>query len=103
MTTTTETRVRYGAGVAQSHLPAASTVYTDPTKYDLSNTQYGALYFIRLVALHVGEAVLLLDPAGRSIVPTIDDVIAALPADCRDVHAEGLRDAHDWVLTLPSA
>jgi hypothetical protein len=46
--TPTESRVVYGAGLAQGIVlvtfPAASTIFTDPNEYDLSNTQYGTLF-----------------------------------------------------------
>jgi len=52
---------------------------------------YERLYFIRLFASHMREAVLLLDPPDRGVVPAVEDFIAALPADCRELHAEPLR------------
>jgi hypothetical protein len=58
------------------------------------------LYFIRLFASHMREAVLLLDPPDRGVVPAVDDFIAALPADCRELYAEPLRDSLEKVLTL---
>jgi hypothetical protein len=43
MATRTESKVVYAAGVAQGIVlvtfPAASTIFTDPAEYDLSNTQ----------------------------------------------------------------
>jgi MFS family permease len=48
-----ETNVVYAAGMAQGivlvTLPAASAVFTDPDKYDLSNTQYGALFLPQVI------------------------------------------------------
>jgi len=48
-----ETRVVYGAGVVQGIVlvtfPAASTIFTDPDQYDLSNTQYGLLFLPQVV------------------------------------------------------
>jgi MFS family permease len=48
-----ESRVVYAAGVAQGIVlvtfPAASTVFTDPDEYDLSNTQYGALFLPQVI------------------------------------------------------
>ena len=48
-----ETRVVYGAGVVQGVVlvtfPAASTIFTDPDEYDLSNTQYGLLFVPQVV------------------------------------------------------
>jgi MFS family permease len=49
----TETSVVYAAGVAQGialvTFPAASTVLTDPSEYDLSSTQYGTLFLPQVV------------------------------------------------------
>ena len=51
MASSQETRVVYGAGVVQGIVlvtfPAASTIFTDPDEYDLSNTQYGLLFVPR--------------------------------------------------------
>jgi fucose permease len=51
--TPTESRVVYGAGLAQGIVlvtfPAASTIFTDPNEYDLSNTQYGTLFLPQVV------------------------------------------------------
>jgi fucose permease len=48
-----ENRVVYGAGVVQGIVlvtfPAASTIFTDPDQYDLSNTQYGLLFVPQVV------------------------------------------------------
>jgi fucose permease len=48
MATRAETSVVYAAGAVQGVVlvtfPAASTIFTDPDRYDLSNTQYGALF-----------------------------------------------------------
>ena len=48
-----ETNVVYAAGMAQGIVlvtfPAASAVFTDPDKYDLSNTQYGALFLPQVI------------------------------------------------------
>jgi uncharacterized membrane protein YjdF len=53
MATTRETNVVYGAGVVQGIVlvtfPAASTIFTDPDRYDLSNTQYGLLFLPQVV------------------------------------------------------
>jgi fucose permease len=53
MATTTETRVVYGAGLVQGIVlvtfPAASTIFTDPDEYDLSKSQYGALFLPQVV------------------------------------------------------
>jgi MFS family permease len=48
MATGAETSVVYAAGAVQGIVlvtfPAASTIFTDPDRYDLSNTQYGVLF-----------------------------------------------------------
>lgn len=48
-----ETNIVYGAGVVQGIVlvtfPAASTIFTDPDEYDLSNTQYGLLFVPQVV------------------------------------------------------
>jgi len=48
-----EARVVYLAGLVQGialvAFPAASTVFTDPSEYDLSSTQYGALFLPQVV------------------------------------------------------
>src|SRR6185503_2260059 len=48
-----ETRVVYGAAVVQGVVlvtfPAASTILTDPDRYDLSSTQYGLLFVPQVV------------------------------------------------------
>ena len=54
MATTNETTVIYAAGVVQGVVlvtfPAASTVLTDPARYDLSSAQYGALFLPQVIA-----------------------------------------------------
>jgi MFS family permease len=51
--TRTERTVVYAAGVVQGIVlvtfPAASTIFTDPSEYDLSSTQYGALFLPQVV------------------------------------------------------
>jgi len=53
MPTRTEQAVVYVAGVVQGialvTFPAASTIFTDPSEYDLSSTQYGALFVPQVV------------------------------------------------------
>ena len=48
MATRTETNVVYAAGLVQGIVlvtfPAASTIFTDPDEYDLSSSQYGAMF-----------------------------------------------------------
>ena len=48
MATRAETSVVYASGAVQGIVlvtfPAASTIFTDPDQYDLSNTQYGVLF-----------------------------------------------------------
>ena len=62
--------------------------------------EYERLYFVRLVASHMRETVLLLDPPDRGAVPDVEDFIDALPSDCREIHADGLREARNEVLML---
>jgi fucose permease len=54
MPSRTERTVVYAAAAAQGIVlvtfPAASTVFTDPTEYGLSSTQYGALFLPQVVA-----------------------------------------------------
>ena len=68
MATRTESRVVYAAGVSQGIVlvtfPAASTVFTDPAEYDLSNTQYGSL-FVPQVITAIAAALLGAGLAGR--------------------------------------
>jgi fucose permease len=53
MATTAEARTVYGAGLVQGIVlvtfPAASTVFTSPTQYDLSTSQYGAMFLPQVV------------------------------------------------------
>jgi fucose permease len=53
MATQAERSVVYAAGVAQGialvTFPAASTILTDPDEYDLSSTQYGALFLPQVI------------------------------------------------------
>ncbi len=53
MASSRETRVVYGASVVQGVVlvtfPAASTILTDPDRYDLSSTQYGLLFVPQVV------------------------------------------------------
>ncbi len=53
MATKTEKNVVYAAGVVQGialvTFPAASTILTDPAEYDLSSTQYGALFLPQVI------------------------------------------------------
>jgi MFS family permease len=68
MATRTESNVVYAAGVAQGIVlvtfPAASTIFTDPAEYDLSNTQYGSL-FVPQVITAIAAALLGAGLAGR--------------------------------------
>ncbi|MET0785040.1 MAG: hypothetical protein ABWY53_11980 [Leifsonia flava] len=54
MATRNETTVVYAAGVVQGIVlvtfPAASTIFTNPAEYDLSSTQYGALFLPQVAA-----------------------------------------------------
>jgi fucose permease len=51
--TRAETTAVYAAGAVQGIVlvtfPAASTIFTDPDRYDLSNTQYGVLFLPQVV------------------------------------------------------
>ena len=53
MASRAETRVVNLAGLVQGitlvTFPAAGTIFTDPTEYDLSNTQYGAMFLPQVV------------------------------------------------------
>ena len=53
MATQAEKTIVYAAGVVQGialvTFPAASTILTDPAEYDLSSTQYGALFLPQVV------------------------------------------------------
>jgi MFS family permease len=53
MATQAEQRVVNAAGVVQGialvTFPAASTIFTDPSEYDLSSTQYGALFLPQVI------------------------------------------------------
>jgi hypothetical protein len=48
MASPTENKVVYAAGLVQGIVlvtfPAASTIFTDPDEYDLSSSQYGAMF-----------------------------------------------------------
>ena len=68
MATPAESRVVYGAGLAQGIVlvtfPAASTVLTDPSEYDLSSTQYGTLFLPQVITA-IAAALLGASLAGR--------------------------------------
>jgi MFS family permease len=53
MATRTETNTVYAAGLIQGialvTFPAASTIFTDPSEYGLSNTQYGTMFLPQVV------------------------------------------------------
>jgi MFS family permease len=53
MATPTENKVVYAAGLVQGIVlvtfPAASTIFTDPDEYDLSSSQYGAMFLPQVV------------------------------------------------------
>jgi MFS family permease len=48
-----EAKVVYAAGLVQGIVlvtfPAASTIFTDPGEYDLSNTQYGTMFLPQVI------------------------------------------------------
>jgi fucose permease len=58
MASNAEVRVVYAAGVVQGialvTFPAASTILTDPAEYDLSSTQYGALFLPQVITAIAG-------------------------------------------------
>ncbi len=68
MATPVESKVVYAAGLAQGIVlvtfPAASTIFTDPDKYDLSNTQYGTLFLPQVITA-IAAALLGASLAGR--------------------------------------
>ena len=68
MAMATESRVVYGAGLAQGIVlvtfPAASTVFTASDEYDLSNTQYGTLFLPQVITA-IAAALLGAGLAGR--------------------------------------
>jgi MFS family permease len=53
MATRAETNVVYGAALVQGIVlvtfPAASTIFTDPDEYDLSSSQYGAMFLPQVI------------------------------------------------------
>ena len=53
MASRAETSAVYGAGIVQGialvTFPAASTIFTDPSEYDLSNTQYAGLFLPQVI------------------------------------------------------
>ncbi len=54
MASSRETTLTYTAGVVQGVVlvtfPAASTIFTDPSRYDLSSAQYGTLFLPQVIA-----------------------------------------------------
>jgi fucose permease len=68
MASNAETRVVYAAGVVQGialvTFPAASTIFTDPSEYDLSSTQYGTLFLPQVITA-IAAALLGTGLAGR--------------------------------------
>ena len=59
MASPNESRVTNAAGLVQGIVlvtfPAASTIFTDPAQYDLSSTQYGALFLPQVVTAIAGS------------------------------------------------
>ena len=59
MATRTETNVVYAAGLVQGIVlvtfPAASTIFTDPDEYDLSSSQYGAMFLPQVITAIAGS------------------------------------------------
>jgi hypothetical protein len=58
MATKRETNAVYAAGLVQGialvTFPAASTIFTDPSQYGLSNTQYGTMFLPQVVTAITG-------------------------------------------------
>ena len=63
--------------------------------YATRNRQRAAerLYFVRLLASHLRELVMLLDPPNSKIVPTVDQFLAGLPRQIKPPRKE-VRTAH---------
>src|SRR6516162_931119 len=59
MATKAETNTVYAAGLVQGialvTFPAASTIFTDPTRYGLSNTQYGTMFLPQVITAITGS------------------------------------------------
>ena len=59
MATKAETNAVYAAGLIQGialvTFPAASTIFTDPSQYGLSNTQYGTMFLPQVVTAITGS------------------------------------------------
>ena len=59
MATKAETNAVYAAGLIQGialvTFPAASTIFTDPSQYGLSNTQYGSMFLPQVVTAITGS------------------------------------------------
>ena len=84
MATQTERRVVYAAGMVQGialvTFPAASTILTDPSEYDLTNTQYGALFLPQVATEQGWDRDTLLSQLCRKAGLPVD---AWRRADCR--------------------
>lgn len=57
------------------------------------------LYFVRLVASHLREVVLLLDPPDRRIIPDIEEFLAELPRGTKPSRAE-IRKSHRQAMRM---
>ncbi|MEA2395854.1 MAG: hypothetical protein QOJ82_3745 [Solirubrobacteraceae bacterium] len=57
------------------------------------------LYFVRLMASHVRELVLIMDPPNRQVVPPIDEFLRALPRDTSPTRSE-IRQSHARALKM---
>ena len=75
MATTAELRVVNLAGLVQGIVlvtfPAASTVFTDPAGYDLTSTQYGAMFLRRWPP-----------PSSRRSSAPVSSVVSAASRSC---------------------
>jgi hypothetical protein len=57
------------------------------------------LYFVRLMASHLREIVLLLDPPNRTVIPDVEEFLASLPRGTRPSRAD-MRKSHRRALRL---
>jgi hypothetical protein len=69
--------------------------------YATRNRQSNAerLYFVRLLASHLREVILIMDPPNPVVVPTIEEFLAALPRGTKPSRAE-MRKSHRKALRL---
>src|SRR5262245_32013781 len=69
MATKAETNAVYAAGLIQGialvTFPAASTIFTDPSQYGLSNTQYGTMFLPQVITAITGSLLAVLGVPDR--------------------------------------